>query len=252
MSSHARLTDDLAALRAHYAVHMPADIAAAMQRADRELAASGIVERALKAGQRAPDFALPDHEGRLVRLGQMLREGSVILTFYRGGWCPYCNLELRAYQARTVEMARRGVRLIAVSPQAPERTASTVADNALGFDVLSDIGSKVGSAYGVAFDLADELRPLYARLGHALPDINGADWVLPVPATYVIAPSGDIVLAFVDTDYRSRLDPSEAIAAAVATIAPPAAERAQARTTPSVADVRSNDAPVEIRTAVTR
>ena len=196
---------------------MPADIAAAMTRADDSLAASGIVERALKAGQLAPNFVLPDHRGAPVRLSRALRDGPVILTFYRGGWCPYCNLQLRAYQKIAAELRRAGVRLLAVSPQTPDATAATVTDNALGFDVLSDVGSKVGRAYGVAFDLADELRPLYARLGHALPDRNGADWVLPIPATYVIAPSGEIVLAFVDTDYRHRLEPADAIAAAVAT-----------------------------------
>ncbi|MFM9978500.1 MAG: peroxiredoxin-like family protein [Sphingomonadaceae bacterium] len=215
--ANAQLTAELAALRAHYAVHMPADIAAAMARADTALTASGIVDRALKAGQLAPDFTLPDHEGKPVRLSRVLRDGPVILTFYRGGWCPYCNLELRAYQALSAEMKAAGVRLIAVSPQAPDATAVTVSENALGFEVLSDVGSKVGRAYGVAFDLADELRPLYTRLGHALPDKNGADWVLPIPATYVIAPSGEIVLAFVDTDYRSRLEPADAIAAAIAT-----------------------------------
>jgi peroxiredoxin len=215
--AHAQLTDDLAALRAHYAVHMPADIATAMGRADAALAASGIIDRALKAGQLAPDFTLPDHEDKPVRLSRALRDGPVILTFYRGGWCPYCNLELRAYQALSDKIRAAGVRLIAVSPQAPDATAATVSDNELGFEVLSDVGSKVGRAYGVAFDLADELRPLYTRLGHALPDKNGADWVLPIPATYVIAPSGEIVLAFVDTDYRSRLEPADAIAAVIAT-----------------------------------
>jgi peroxiredoxin len=214
MSTHPELTRELAALRAHYAVQMPPDIAAAMTRADASLAATGIVERALKAGQLAPEFELPDHRGAPVRLSRALRDGPVILTFYRGGWCPYCNLELRAYQARTAELKNAGIRLIAVSPQTPDATAATVTDNALGFDVLSDVGSKVGQSYGVAFDLADELRPLYARLGHALPDRNGADWVLPIPATYVIAPSGEIVLAFVDTDYRHRLEPGDAIAAA--------------------------------------
>jgi peroxiredoxin len=218
MTTHARLTQDLAALRAHYAVHMPADIAAAMQRADVALAASALVANALGAGAIAPDFILPDASGYTVRLAKLLRKGPVILSFYRGGWCPYCNLELRAYQALASRMQALGVRLVAISPELPDETAATVRENALGFDVVSDVGSEVAKAYGVAFDLADELRPLYARLGHALPDKNGADWVLPVPATYVIAPSGEIVLAHVDTDYRRRLEPADAIAAAAASL----------------------------------
>lgn len=216
MTSHASLTEDLAALRAHYAVHMPADIAAAMTRADAALAASSLVDRALGAGEFAPDFTLPDVDGAPVSLARALRDGPVIVSFYRGGWCPYCNLELRAYQARTDAMRHAGVRLIAISPQTPGATASTVRENGLGFQVVSDVGSKIARAFGVAFDLSDELRPLYARLGHALPYQNGEGWVLPVPATFVIAPSGEIVLAFIDTDYRRRLDPEDAIAAAAA------------------------------------
>lgn len=216
MTSHASLTADLAALRAHYAVHMPADIAAAMTRADVALAATNLVDRALGAGEFAPDFTLPDAGGAPVSLVRALREGPVIVSFYRGGWCPYCNLELRAYAARTDAMRAAGVRLIAISPQTPDATATTVRENGLGFDVVSDVGSHVARSFGVAFDLADELRPLYERLGHALPDQNGDGWVLPVPATFVIAPSGEIVLAFIDTDYRRRLDPDDAIAAATA------------------------------------
>jgi peroxiredoxin len=218
MTAHASLTADLAALRAHYAVHMPADIAAAMGRADAALASSDLVGKAIGAGEFAPDFTLPDADGVPVTLSRALRDGPVIVSFYRGGWCPYCNLELRAYQALAAEMHAAGVRLIAISPQTPDATASTVQANALDFDVVSDVGSHVSRSFGVAFDLANELRPLYERLGHALPEQNGEGWVLPVPATFVIAPSGEIVLAFIDTDYRRRLDPRDAIAAAAATL----------------------------------
>lgn len=216
MPAHSRLADELSALRAHYAVHMPADIAAAMARADSALAAPDLVGSALGAGEFAPDFALPGVDSAPVRLARALADGPVILSFYRGVWCPYCNLELRAYQAQAGRMRAAGVRLIAISPELPDHTAATIREGGLAFDVVSDVGSEVARAYGVAFDLADELRPLYARLGHALPDRNGADWVLPVPATYVVAPSGEIVLASVDTDYRRRLDPDDAITAATA------------------------------------
>ena len=215
MSQHSALTQDLDALRAHYAVQMPADIAAAIVRADTELAASGIVDRALKAGQYAPDFAAPDADGSPVRLSRALRDGAVILSFYRGDWCPYCNLELRAYTALADEMRGTGVRLIAVSPQDPDKSVQTENTDPYPFSVLSDPGSKIAKSFGIAFDLSNELRPLYARLGHALPDMNGSEWILPIPANYVIAPDGEIVLAFIDTDYRRRLDPADAIAAAV-------------------------------------
>ena len=117
MPAHTRLADELSALRAHYAVHMPADIAAAMKRADAALAASDLVGSALAAGEFAPDFALPGVDGVPMRLSRALADGPVILSFYRGGWCPYCNLELRAYQALAGRMADAGVRLIAISPE---------------------------------------------------------------------------------------------------------------------------------------
>lgn len=210
MADHTCLTDDLAALRAHYAVHMPADIAAAMTRADTALAASSIVDRALGAGEFAPDFALAGADGQAVQLSRELRHGPVILSFYRGDWCPYCNLELRAYAAHAAEIEAAGAQLIAISPQRPDAART---DENFPFAVVSDEGSRVARAYGVAFDLADELQPLYARLGHPLPEMNGDGWTLPVPATYVIAPSGEIVFSFIDTDYRRRLEPGEAIAA---------------------------------------
>lgn len=215
MTAHSALTQELEALRQHYAVHMPADIAEAMTRADTALAASDIVDGALKAGQFAPDFTAPGVDGKPVRLSRALRDGAVILSFYRGDWCPYCNLELRAYTALADEMREAGVRLIAISPQDPDKSVQAEQTDPYPFSVLSDAGSKIAKSFGIAFDLSEELRPLYTRLGHALPEMNGAGWILPIPATYVIAPNGEIVLAFIDTDYRRRLNPSDAIAAAI-------------------------------------
>jgi peroxiredoxin len=173
MTAHASLTADLAALRAHYAVHMPADIAAAMGRADAALASSDLVGKALGAGEFAPDFTLLDADGVPVTLSRALRDGPVIVSFYRGGWCPYCNLELRAYQARAGVMRAAGVRLIAVSPQMPDATAETVKANDLGFDVVSDSDRMFHAAFGIAFDLAEELRP---TIRAARPRVARPEW----------------------------------------------------------------------------
>ncbi len=208
------LKADLAAFRAAFMGKVPPEIRAVMDRADLDLAASGIADRALKAGDFAPDFSLPDGSGALVGLQALLANGPVVLSFYRGGWCPYCNLELRALQQMLPAFTARGASLVAVSPQTPDESLSTAEKNALDFAVLSDADSRVAQQFGIAFDLADELRPIYTAFGHALPDRNGGEsWRLPIPATFVIAQDRRISLAFIDTDYRRRLDPAEAVTA---------------------------------------
>ncbi|QDK31427.1 MULTISPECIES: peroxiredoxin-like family protein [Sphingomonadaceae] len=200
--------------RLEFAGKIAPEIAAAMARADAELAATGIAGRALSAGQVAPDFILNDARGASVGLRDLLRTGPVVVSFYRGGWCPYCNLELRALQAILPQIVARGAGLVAISPELPDESLSTAERNALAFPVLSDTGLQVARDWGIAFDLAEELRPIYAQLGHALPERNGtAGWVLPIPATFVIASDRVVRLAFVDSDYRNRLEPAAVLAA---------------------------------------
>lgn len=206
------LAADLSAFRAEFMGKVPATIRAAMERADDALLASGIVERARKACDAAPDFSLPGVDGTQVALADLLAAGPVVLSFYRGGWCPYCNLELRALQAAFPAIEAYGASLVAVSPQSPDQSLSTAEKNALAFPVLSDQGNRVARRFGIAFDLAEELRPVYAQFGHGLPDVNGADeWTLPMPATYVVDQAGTIRFAFVDPDYRNRLEPADVI-----------------------------------------
>jgi peroxiredoxin len=208
------LKNELESFRNEFMTKVPSEIHDAMTRADLELAASGITERALKAGDRIADFSAPDANGETVRLSDLLKKGPVVLSFYRGGWCPYCNLELRALQALLPDVVRLGASLVAISPQSPDESLSTAEKNALTFRVLSDTDSRASKAFGIAFDLAEELRPIYSRFGHALPDKNGVNsWVLPIPATYVIDRAGTITLAFIDVDYRNRLEPADIVTA---------------------------------------
>ncbi|OYY72069.1 peroxiredoxin-like family protein [Sphingomonas sp. 28-63-12] len=203
------LQGDLQTLDADLMTQLPAAIAAAMSHADLALSASGILDAALKAGDHAPDFALTDAHGGMVRLSHVLASGPVVLSFYRGGWCPYCNLELRALQNVLPEFGAVGATLMAVSPQTPGESLNTAEKNDLAFPVLSDTGSRVAKSFGIAFDLADDLRPIFTSLGQALPDRNGDDsWLLPVPATYVIDRDGIIAFAHLDVDFRNRLEPA--------------------------------------------
>lgn len=208
------LRDDLRDLSENRFGNLPADIAAIMERGGRELAASGIADQAAGVGAQAPRFTLPSATGERVALDDLLAAGPVVLTFYRGAWCPYCNLALRALQQHHAAITERGARLVAVSPQKPDESLSLAEKHALTFDVLSDIGADVAKQYGLAFDLSDELAGLYDRLGFDLQRTNaGHGRTLPLPATYVIDRAGAIRWAFVDTDYKVRAEPSEILEA---------------------------------------
>ncbi|MFD0688034.1 peroxiredoxin-like family protein [Actinomadura fibrosa] len=206
-----------AELRAFYTARrkqIPAGVREIMDRAGRDLAASGQAARALTTGATAPDFTLPTATGGSVRLGDLLETGPVVLAFYRGAWCPYCNIALRALQQHHDRITELGARLVAVSPQVPDASLTLADKHALAFDVLSDIGSEVARAYGLAFDLPDDLAAVYDELGFDLQRVNGGHpRTLPLPATYVIAPDGTVHWSFVNTDYTQRAEPSEILTA---------------------------------------
>jgi peroxiredoxin len=214
------LKQELSHERDHWASVLDAPTVALMNRANDSLRTPEILGRALQEGDRAPNFRLPNAQGGSVELNAVLKRGPVMLAFYRGQWCPYCNLELRAYQKALPQLQALGASLIAVSPQTPDNSLSTVERNELAYPVLSDVGLHVARAYGVAFDLPTELVELYQRQwNNDLVKWNGEDgWSLPIPATYVIGEDARIVLAHVDPDYRERLEP-EAVLARLRTLA---------------------------------
>lgn len=180
----------------------------------QDLIASGLTDRSIKQGDKAPDFVLPDVHGENVQLSQLLAKGPVVLIFYRGGWCPYCNLTLRSYQAILPEIERAGATLVAVSPQTPDNSLSASEKMELRFPVLSDSGNTVARAYGLVFTEGSEIQSLRRELGIDLSEINGSEaGELIVPGSYVIAQGGTITLAFVDPDFTNRLEPAEILTA---------------------------------------
>jgi len=188
MNSH-QTTREMEAARAKYRGKViPKQGLAIMDNEMARLAASGLASRALKAGDSAPDFILPDAHGRPVRLYSLLREGYVVVVFYRGGWCPYCNLHLRGFQQRLSQLRDLGAQIVAISPQLPDNSLSTQQKNELAFPVLSDVGNKVARKFGIVFKLSDNLLELYRSFGHALEDANGESGKreLPVPGTFLI------------------------------------------------------------------
>jgi peroxiredoxin len=192
-----------------------------MLRHIQELRDGAISQTMLKVGDHAPAIVLDDAKGETVDVGALLRQGPVIVTFYRGGWCPFCNLELKAYQQLLPDIAAAGASLVAISPEKPGETVSTAEKNALTFHVLSDIGQKVGRAFGLVYEFSDELRSVYSGFGLDIPARNGSpdEWALPVSATYVIGRDGTIIYANTDLDYRDRADPGDVLAALTTRIA---------------------------------
>jgi peroxiredoxin len=187
---------------------------AAYEAGTAQLRASGIESTALASGASAPDVTLMGALGQRVRLADELAKGPAVLIFYRGGWCPYCNLTLRAYQRLLPRIVALGASMIAITPETPDRSLSTREKNALEFQVLSDPELRAAAAFGLAFELPPELHAWYLQSGNDLRVINGGGkWSLPVPATYVIAQNGAILFAHVDADYRNRAEPERALAA---------------------------------------
>ena len=169
---------------------------------------------ALAVGDRAADFELPNAYGRWIRLAYELERGAVVLIFYRGAWCPFCNLQLRSLQQALPQIEALGASLVAISPQLPGGSRSMIDKNALTFEVLSDLQSHVASDYGIAFTLAPADQTLFLEVGNDLRRANGdSRWVLPAPATFVIAADGTIHLARVDSDYTTRINPDEILSA---------------------------------------
>ena len=176
---------------------------------DHNISLQSLAAKARRAGDQFPPLVLPSQNGAPIDLGALMNDGPLVVTFYRGGWCPYCNLELRAYQKVLPEITALGARLVAISPETPDNTLSTAEKNALAFDVLSDTSGALADALGIRFELSPGIKALYQRSGHDLPVRNGdGRWSLPMPASYVVEAGGRIALANVEPDYRERLDPA--------------------------------------------
>lgn len=177
----------------------------------RQLASSGMTEASLKAGNQIPEFELPSVEGRLLSSAELLRRGPLVLSFFRGGWCPYCTLELGALQEALPDIAARGASIAAITPDSGTAFAAVKRDNRLDFDILSDLDYGLALLFGIIFKLPDRIRDLYLTLGIDLGARHGNRhaWLLPIPATYIVDRHGMIAHAHVDPDFRRRMEPSE-------------------------------------------
>ena len=193
---------------------VPRSVIAIMHRATKELIASGAAERALKVGDKAPAFTLKDPEGNEVSSLALLQNGPLVVSFYRGVWCPYCNMELQALEAAAPAFRRLGASLVAISPQTAPNSRKSVRQNSLSFPILSDTHNDVAAAFGLRFALPDYLAELYKNRKNDLPNFNGDDsWTLPMPGRFVIGQDGTVLYAEVNPDYTRRPEPEDMIPA---------------------------------------
>jgi len=186
-----------------------------MHRATLELVDSGIARKVLKTGDKAPAFTLNNADGHSISSTELLAQGPLVVTFYRGVWCPHCNIELQAIEEALPEILRRGAKLVAISPQTGPYSVRAQSENKLSFPILSDPHNAVAARFGLRFRLPDYLADLYKIVfKNDLAVVNDdPSWTLPMPARYVLAQDGTIVYSEFNEDYTRRPDPQEMIPA---------------------------------------
>ena len=194
---------------AQTAGQLPPELLANFYSSIETLVQTDIAKRSLKVGDKAPNFTLPDTFDKQVTLSELLQHGPVVVTLYRGEWCPFCNLQLHAYQNILPQIQALGASLVAISPQTPDHSLSTVEKKELTFTVLSDVGNTVARQYKLVFALPEQFRAMYTSIGSDVPTFDGdASWELPMPGTFIVAQDGTIHLAFVHEDHTRRLEPA--------------------------------------------
>ena len=194
--------------------NLPADVLALMNTTNEELIAQHIKNNAQQVGDKVENFTLANHLGKNVELVDLLKKGPVVISFYRGAWCPYCNLELKALNDYLPQFKTKSAQLVAISPQLPDQTLTTAQKNELEFDVLSDVGNKVAQQFGLLFTLDKRIQELYTGFGIDFEHTYGdKTYQLPLPATYVINQEGVITYAFLNEDYTLRAEPCDVMTA---------------------------------------
>lgn len=193
----------------------PAEVTEVLERSVQNLIDRGIPADAVKAGDHLDPFTLDDATGTPVSLGQLVGDGLTVIVFYRGGWCPYCNLALRAYQRELLpELDAFGARLVAISPQSPDESLSTAEKSELAFTVLSDPGCRLARSFGIAFQQADEVLGAQRQLGFDLAQANaeGSTW-LPRPTVLIVDQNRTVRFVDVQPSHRDRTEVADILAA---------------------------------------
>jgi peroxiredoxin len=203
----------LAAQRLYAYTNRSAKERAVRAKAIDVVARDRLAENAIGVGDQAPMFALRDGTGAELNVQVLLETGPVLLCFYRGGWCPYCNLELRAYQQQLGRIRALGATLVAISPELPDRTLTTAEANQLGYPVLSDVDNAVARQYRLTHTIDPEVVRYQLGNRNDVAAFNGSGRPeVPLPATYIIDTDGVVQFAFVRADYTQRAEPEDVLA----------------------------------------
>jgi peroxiredoxin len=192
------------------AKYVPAETQAIHARAIAELKRQRFADNLLSVGAKAPEFALPDHNGKIVSSSELLAKGKLVVCFIRGRWCPFCVAQMEAMNVILPQIEQTGATLIAISPQTVKQSFFMHDQHKLQFPLLSDAGNRVARQFGLTYRVSEEQKTLYQRTFVNLPFVNGDDsWELPNPATYVIDRDGTVLHAFANEDYTERPEPSD-------------------------------------------
>ncbi|VAW54653.1 AhpC/Tsa family protein GSU0066 [hydrothermal vent metagenome] len=202
------LANNIQAFQDDFIPNIPEDTFNLLMAELKTLIDTGLAEKSLNKGDKFPDFELSNANNKSLSFSDLLANGPLVISFYRGAWCPYCNLEINALQQKLPEIVAAGAQLVAISPQVPDKSADQITSSQLTFEVLSDIGNKLAKQCGLVFALPESLRPIYDAWQLDIPGHNGDDsFELPMPATYIIGTDGSVQYAFVNMDYTQRLEP---------------------------------------------
>ena len=192
------------------ATQVPQEVLEAFGKSIKDLKTKNIEEKSIKLGAIMPDFSLPNAKNEIIHSKEILKKGKMIIAFYRGSWCPYCNLELKALQENLSKINDKKVSLVAISPQSPDNSLSIIEKHNLTFEVLTDKDNTFAKQLGIIFELQDFVLPFYNALGINLSSFNkNDDNSLPIPAVFVVNENGIIIYKFADANYMNRIDIDE-------------------------------------------
>lgn len=206
------LQTELNGVFSNFSQNGPKDVVQTIEKSLADFKTSFDPKSTIQVGDALPPFTLPNAVGQEVSSADLLAKGPLLITFYRGEWCPFCNIALHHLQSNLPQFEAKGVTLVAISPELPNTSLTTTEKHALKFPVLSDVGNKFARQLGIVWKQPDSLRSVFAKFGNDLSKRNGDDSLeVPVPATFLVDQKGVVRNAFVDPDYMKRLEPETAL-----------------------------------------